>query len=132
MKLPNLLIVADEKTLVAYLILVDGLPEIVKRIEFETDCPTGVPLISWTRDSSGYRTLAKTITELLDRYKPDSWGLACPPNFGNELVRVLGKDKQRSLVELRSLDGGKVDVGNVCQVFGQTAGEFCHAKEEVG
>jgi hypothetical protein len=131
MTLPGVLIVADYKHLASYLVLPDSLPEILARVDFEHDCQTGAPLVEWSGERNGYQEIAEMIGEILDRYHPESWGLACPEDFGSEIVQYLSKEQQRTLTVMRMLELAAVDVANVCKIFDQEAPDYCQSKEHV-
>lgn len=131
MTLPGVLIVADYKHLVSYLVLPDSLPEILERVDFEHDCQTGAALVEWSDERNGYQEVAEMIGVVLDRYHPDSWGLACPEDFVSEVVQYLSSEQQRTLTVSRMLEHTAVDVGNVCKIFDQEAPDYCQSKEHV-
>ncbi len=116
MKTPALLIVVDLQKLFAYLILPDGLPEIVERSDFLHDSPTSVPPLG-ADGRNGCRVIGDRISEILDRYQPDTWGLACPPEMGEEITQCLTEGQRESLATLRVTEVEHVELSNVCQLF---------------
>ncbi len=131
MPLPKLLVVADYQHLAAYLVLPDSLPEILERVDFEHDCQTGAPLVEWSEERNGYQEVAEMIGEILSRYRPDSWGLACPEDFAREIVRYLAIEQQHALTVMRMPELAAVDVANVCRIFDREAPDYCLSKEHV-
>jgi len=129
MKLPTLLIVADYRYLFAYMILADGLPEVVEKIDYINDGQTSVPLVGWEDGRDGYRAIAETITTILERYQPATWALACPPMLAKNIVRWLPMDKQASLGILRQANVENVEISNVCQIFDASQQEQVTEKE---
>ncbi len=129
MILPEILIVADYKNLHAYLILPDGLPEIVETIDFENDGPTNIPLVEWTDDQEGYVVVATKIAEIVANYQSQSWGLACPPLLSNKITNRLPPAIQASLTILRQMNVDEISVSNVLQVFNASAKDYNSEKE---
>ncbi|MES2661417.1 MAG: hypothetical protein V4689_22545 [Verrucomicrobiota bacterium] len=129
MNLPDLLIIADFKQLQAYIILPDGLPEVVENVDFENDGPTSVPLVEWSNDRDGYRAVAEGVAGIVARYQPDTWGLACPLLLGREIIERLPPSTQASLVVLWQIDVAAVDISNVLQLFDPGAKDYGSEKE---
>lgn len=129
MKLPTVLIVADYRYLFAYMILADGLPEVVEKIDYINDGQTSAPLVGWDEGRDGYRAIAEAITTILERYQPATWALACPPMLAKNIVRWLPLDKQASLGILRETNLENVEISNVCQIFDTTVKEPAAEKE---
>jgi len=131
MTLPKLLVVADYKHLAAYLVLPDSLPEILERIDFAHDCQTGAPLVEWTDERNGYQEIAEMIGKILDRYHPESWGLASPEDFGREVMQNLSREQQRTPTVMRTLPPATVDVAGICKIFDREAPDYEQSKEHV-
>lgn len=129
MKLPSILIVIGYRNLSAYMVLPDGLPEIVKTIDFENDGQTSVPLVDWSDDNRCEWTVADQISRVLDRYQPDSWGLACPPELVGKVTRWLSAGQRATLDVVKQIDVETVEISNVCRVFDSTAKDYATAKE---
>lgn len=117
MKIPSLLIVTDYRELCAYLVEADGSPEIIERRDFQHDGQTDVPLVEWTPDRNGYVTLVAEIGEILDRYNPDAWAMACPGPLGEILPSLLSADHAKRLASCKRMDVGNVDISNVEAFF---------------
>ena len=117
--LPELLIVTDYLTLAAYLVQPDGRAQILKQIDFEHDSQTSVPMVEWTSEdrAKGFVQVGETIDELLCRYQPPAWGLACPHEFGERLLARLPQPCRQSLALLRLEDVKNVDIANVTLWF---------------
>ena len=117
--LPELLIVTDYHTLAAYLIQPDGRAQILKQIDFEHDSQTSVPMVEWTSEdrAEGFVQVGETIDELLCRYQPPAWGLACPQEFGERLLDRLPEPCRQSLALLRMDEVQEVDIANVTEWF---------------
>jgi hypothetical protein len=128
MKLPTILIVADYRFLFAYMIMPDGLPEVVEKIDYINDGQTSVPLVGWEEGRDGYRAIAESITSILDRYQPPAWALACPPMLAKNIVRWLPLEQQNTLGILRQTNVQDVEVSNVCRLFDSEASE--HVEKE--
>ncbi|GAA5126474.1 hypothetical protein JIN84_15540 [Luteolibacter yonseiensis] len=129
MKLPTILIVADYRYLFAYMILADGLPEVVEKIDYINDGQTSVPLVGWDDGRDGYQAIAENITFILERYQPATWALACPPMLAKNIVRWLPMEQQASLGILRQTNVENVEISNVCQIFDATTSDYASQKE---
>lgn len=129
MNLPDLLIIADYDSLSAYVVLPDGLPEIVEHVDYEHDGQTGVPLIGWSEGQDGYRAVAEQIARILERYRPQAWGLASPPMLGRKISEWLSADQQATLAILRQTDVENIDISNVLKVFDPRAKDYNAEKE---
>ena len=126
MNLPRIIIVTDYRTLFAYIIQPDGLPQILENVNFQFDSQTSVPLISWKTDDQGgcYRALAEKITSILERYRPKSWGLACPGPLCEPLKNELSLFHRETLVAEREMNVEQISVRNVARVFGGSRGQI--------
>lgn len=129
MKLPTILIVADYRYLFAYMIMADGLPEVVEKIDYINDGPTSVPLVDMDDGGEGYRAIGENITTILERYQPATWALACPPPLAKNIVRWLPLEKQATLGILRQTDVENVEISNVCQIFDFNSKDYSTEKE---
>jgi len=129
MKLPTILIVADYRYLFAYMILADGLPEVVEKIDYINDGQTSVPLVGWDEGRDGYRSIAESIKTILERYQPATWALACPPMLAKNIVRWLPLEQQATLGILRQTNVENVEISNVCQIFDSSAKDYVAEKE---
>lgn len=129
MNLPEILIIADYKTLHAYMILPDGLPEIVEKIDYVNDGPTSVPLVGWEDDRDGYRAIANKISEILARYQTGCWGLACPPVLAKRITQWLTTEQKSTLAVVRQMEVETVDISNVSQIFDSTSKDYEANKE---
>ncbi|RYD19767.1 MAG: hypothetical protein EOP88_17705 [Verrucomicrobiaceae bacterium] len=130
MKLPDFLIVADCGHLLACLVLPDGLPEIVETIDYANDGQTSAPVIDLTDKHDGCRVIATRISALLDRYQPNQWGLACPPDLEREIMPWLTPKELATLTVVRETDDvAKVDLCNITRLFDENAPEYDASKE---
>lgn len=129
MNIPQILIVADYKFLHAYMILPDGLPEIVEKIDYVNDGPTSAPLVGWGDGRNGYRAIADKISEILDCYQTDSWGLACPPTLTKHITQWLSTGQMSTLAAIRQMGVETVDVSTVCKIFDSTSKDYEAHKE---
>ncbi len=118
MNFPTLLIVTNYRNLFAYLIQPDGLPQIVEHVDFEFDSQTSVPLIQWKNDEGCYRALAQKVAAILERYRPKSWGLACPGILCEKLKEEISIFHRRTLVFERDMNVDDINICNVMNVFG--------------
>jgi len=120
MSSPSLLIVTDLHSLFAYLLQAEGMPIILERIDFHCDGQTHVPLTSchpeW-KEQEKSRTIAQKIEEILEKYQPESWGLACPASLCEEVTDQLRHCHERKLCIRLALDVSDVHVGNVAHLF---------------
>jgi len=118
MNSPSLLIVTDLHSLFAYLLEVEGMPIILERVDFHCDGQTHVPLTSchpeW-KEQEQSRVIAQKIEEILEKYQPESWGLACPEC--NKVVDQLRHCHERKLTIRLTVDVSDVHVGNVAHLF---------------
>ncbi|MFT4176138.1 MAG: hypothetical protein QM627_05730 [Luteolibacter sp.] len=123
MNLPELLIVTNFESLYAYLLEPDGIPVTVKNVNFICDSQTGIPLTAchpeW-KDKEATRAIAEKIGEVLDRYHPTTWGLACPAPLGESVVDELRHCHEKKLTRHLTLETNDVHVGNVVSVFSHT------------
>lgn len=127
---PNdILVVADYQVLHAYMILPDGLPEIVEHIDYENDGQTSAPLVGWEDGRNGYRTIAEKITEILSRYQPAAWGLACPPMLSRQITAWLPDGFRSTLALIAETEVETVDISNVCKIFDSNAKDYSAHKE---
>ena len=117
MQHPSVLIVTDYNGLCAYLLLPDGVAEILNHIDFHHDCPTNVPLVGWSAEDEGYCMLAGQIEEILARYEPEGWGLACPRRMLDPLLERIGPAHLRTLVIEKGMDVCGITVSNVAGAF---------------
>ncbi|MEO5916273.1 MAG: hypothetical protein ABIS50_18690 [Luteolibacter sp.] len=129
MLLPDLLIVASYKNLSAYLVLPDGLPEIVDQLDYENDGQTSAPVVGWEDGRDGYSEIAGKISAILVRYPHSTWGLACPPTLAGKITPLLSAEQQAALGVLRQLEVENVDISNVEQVFDETTADDDAEKE---
>ncbi len=130
MNLPDLLILADCKRLLACMVLPDGLPEIVETIDYEHDGQTSAPAIDLTDRHDGCRVIAARISALLGRYRPAKWGLACPPDLEQEIMPWMTPKELATLCTVcQTEDVAKVDLCNITRLFDETAPEYEATKE---
>lgn len=130
MKLPDILIAADCKGLLACMVLPDGLPEIIETIDYENDGQTSAPVIDLTDKHDGCRVIAERISGLLDRYDPATWGLACPPDLEREIMPWLNPKEVSTLTKVCGTgDLAKIDICNITKIFDETAPEYEAVKE---
>lgn len=129
MLLPEIIIVAGYKNLSAYLVLPDGLPEIVDQTDYENDGQTSAPVVGWEDGRDGYQDIAARISSLLARYPHQTWGFACPPAMASKVTPLLTQEDQASLGVLRQTEVESIDVSNVAQVFDSSACDY-HAEKE--
>ena len=120
MSSPSLLIVTDLHSLFAYLLQAEGMPIILERVDFECDGQTHIPLISchpeW-KEQEKSRTIAQKIEEILEKYHPESWGLACPASLCDDVADQLRHCHERKLYTRLTVDVSDVHVGNVAHLF---------------
>ncbi|MES2439301.1 MAG: hypothetical protein V4584_09540 [Verrucomicrobiota bacterium] len=126
---PSILIVTGYEKLSAYLVMPDGLPEIVENIDYQNDGQTSAPLVDWSDGGRCHRAVADSISTILTRYQPETWALACPPELCRKITCWLTPDQKANLGSVRQIDVGNVDVSNVCNVFGSATGDSTHGKE---
>ncbi|NQX00145.1 hypothetical protein HQ447_05755 [bacterium] len=119
MKTPTLLIVTDYRELSAYLVGLDGLTEVVKRVDFQCDGQTSVPLIAWNDERDGDPQLAATIEGLLRRYRPPRWAIASPQRLCRNLTALLPQECKETLVAELHMPVSRITVTNVVSVFEQ-------------
>lgn len=124
MNFQQILIVTNYRTLFAYMIQQDGCPQVLEHVDFQHDSQTSVPLIQWRGDESCYKVLAEKITSILERYRPESWCLACPGKLGEALRKELPIRHLRKLSLHRSLNVEDVDISNIAEVFRGCCGEI--------
>jgi hypothetical protein len=129
MILPEILIVAGYHHLTAYLVLPDGLPEIVDQTDYQNDGQTSAPVVGWEDGRDGYQDIADRISGILWRYPHISWGLACPPPLAGKITSLLPEDQRGCLEILRQTEVERIDVSNVAKVFDATAPDY-HAEKE--
>lgn len=120
MSSPSLLIVTDMKSLFAYQLEPEGVPIILERVDFECDSQTHIPLTAchpeW-KENEKSRAIAEKIGEILDKYHPDSWGLACPETLCEDVADQMRHCHERKLCKRLTLDVKDIHVGNVMQIF---------------
>lgn len=130
MNLPDILIVADCKRLLACMVLPDGLPEIIETIDYENDGQTSAPVIDLTDRHDGCRVISGRISALLERYQPIRWGLACPPDLEKEIMPWMTPKELSTLCAIcRTEDVAKVDLCNITRIFDENAPEYDASKE---
>lgn len=117
MDFPNLLIVTNYRALFAYLVQPDGRPQVIERIEFQSEGQTGVPVVSWRGGEESYAALAEKISAILSRYHPKSWGLACPVKLCEKLTEVLPVNHKETLAIKRTMNVEDVRISNVLGIF---------------
>jgi len=115
---PSLLIVTNYRKLFAYMVLPDGRPQVLEHMDFQHDGQTNVPLIQWKSDEGCYRVLGEKVTAILDRYRPKSWGLACPKMLCEKLKQELSIFHREALVIEKTMNVEDVSICNVMKIFG--------------
>lgn len=120
MNSPSLLIVTDLHSLFAYLLQAEGMPIILERVDFDCDGQTHVPLTSchpeW-KEHQKSRVIAQKIEEILEKYQPESWGLACPKAVCDGVADQLRHCHEKNLSTRLTVDVSDVHVGNVAHLF---------------
>lgn len=130
MNLPDILIAADCKQLLACMVLPDGLPEIIETIDYENDGQTSAPAIDFADRHDGCRVIAERISAILDRYQPATWGLACPSDLSREILPWLTPKELATLSIVRDKDDvTKVDICGIARLFDEAAPEYEALKE---
>ncbi|MEO7099347.1 MAG: hypothetical protein ABI162_08290 [Luteolibacter sp.] len=124
MKSPTVLIVTNYRQLFAYLIQPDGSPQVLEHIDFQHDCQTGVALIDWRDDDTSYLKLTACITDILNRYHPESWRLACPEGLAEKIMKILNPSYRESLAAIRTQEVDDVSISNVTAVFASENSEM--------
>lgn len=118
MKNPEIVIATGYQSLFAYLIFPDGNAGLVKRIEFQSDSPTGNPLIHWDQPNTCFNRIAEMISEILTRYRAKSWGLACPYDQYEKILTALPPAQKAALIQIIDNTGHSINVSNVSKCFG--------------
>ena len=57
------------------------------------------------------------IGKILDRYQPESWGLASEEPYADELVMNLGFHHKLTMFKFLRVPGNTINIGNVMDVF---------------
>lgn len=60
------------------------------------------------------------ITQVLDQYHPENWGLACLSNQCGNIEKLLPERFLRSMVSCVRTDTEEVNIANVAEHFGVT------------
>jgi len=98
----------------------EGMPLILERVDFLCDSQTGVPLTAchpeW-HEEEGPRAIAQKIEDILDRYQPGSWGLACPAFLYDRITDQIRHCHEKKLCTRLATDVDQIHVGNVAQLF---------------
>ena len=124
MNTPTVLIVTNYRQLFAYLIQPDGTPQVLEHIDFQHDGQTGVALIDWRDDHTSYLKLTACIAEILNRYHPGFWGLACPKGLEEKIMTVLNPCYRETLAVIRTQEVDDVNISNVLAVFASENSEI--------
>ncbi len=105
------------RELYAYMVQPDGRALVLEHIDFEHDGQTTVPLVDWRDVQTCYRGLAGKISSILDRYRPESWGLATPKQIAEPLIAAMPRVHRDLLITVRMMDVTGITVANVTMTF---------------
>lgn len=113
MKKPNIVIATGYEALFAYLLMPYGDPILVKRIEFACDGQTDCPLVRWDDKGLCYVELTQMISRILDRYRCESWGLACRSEQIGHIKSELSRKHLNNLAAVMETDCEPINLCNV-------------------
>jgi len=117
-EIPQLLVTIDYQELFAYLVHPDGIAERIEHVDFQSDGPTSAPLLDWCSSPECHQSLAHIVDNLLDRYRPSDWGLACSQGLSQGLEAHLSPEHRDLLLKHRCMDTSGLTVSNVTTAFG--------------
>jgi len=112
MKTPAILIILSPTALDKYLVLPNSTPIILGRIYLSW--PTGGPK---AKQDQQLQEISSMIGKTLDRYQPESWGLASEEPYADELVMNLGFHHKLTMFKFLRVPGATIHIGNVVDVF---------------
>ena len=116
MKTPAILIILSPNALDKYLVLPNSTPIILGRIYLTW--PAGTPHAGLQVEQDQHiREISSVIGKALDRYQPESWGLASEEPYADELVMNLGFHHKLTMFKFLRIPGKTVNIGNVVDVF---------------
>lgn len=117
MKKPQIIIVAGFTSLFTYMFFPDGDVHLIKRIDLARDGEHGRLLIHWESEHNALQALVGTIEHILDRYRPETWALACPSQHRGSLKSLLPRVYLKSLTECIDTDVSAINISNIGSLF---------------
>ncbi len=117
MKKPQIIIVAGFTSLFTYMFFPDGNVQLIRRIDLACDGKHGRLLINWQTQHNALQGLVGTIEHILDRYRPETWALACPSRHRGSLKSLLPRAYLERLTACIDTDSRAINISNVARVF---------------